>query len=185
MVGVSVVLPCLNEEQTIGICIDKAKKVFKEHNIDGEIIVSDNGSTDESVKIAKEKGARVVFEKRKGAGNAYLKGLIMAIVGFVATTLTDLETFNAAYVAIATSGFTIIYLGKNWFLPSVSDAWKADTIDLVSGLLVAIGMAVSSFAASIITIGSVDWGALGIAVTGAVVGYFAKTVPSKNRKKKK
>ncbi|NCN69124.1 MAG: glycosyltransferase family 2 protein, partial [Candidatus Altiarchaeum hamiconexum] len=75
MVEVSVVMPCLDEEKTVGICVEKAIKVFKENNIDGEVIVADNGSTDNSVEIAKKAGARVVFEKRKGYGSAYLKGL--------------------------------------------------------------------------------------------------------------
>jgi len=117
--------------------------------------------------------------------NTYLKGFFMAVVGFIATTLGDLETFNFAYVAIATTGFTVIYLGKNWFLPSMSESWKVDTIDMISGLMIAAGMAISSFAASIITTGAIDWRALGLAVIGAVVGYFMKTVPSKAKKVKK
>ncbi|PIN68013.1 MAG: dolichol-P-glucose synthetase, partial [Candidatus Altarchaeum sp. CG12_big_fil_rev_8_21_14_0_65_33_22] len=48
MVEVSVVMPCLDEEKTVGICVEKAIKVFKENNIDGEVIVADNGSTDNS-----------------------------------------------------------------------------------------------------------------------------------------
>jgi len=75
MVEVSVVMPCLDEEKTVGICVEKAIKVFKENNIDGEVIVADNGSTDNSVEVAEKAGARVVFEKRKGYGSAYLKGL--------------------------------------------------------------------------------------------------------------
>ena len=102
----------------------------------------------------------------------------MAVVGFIATTLSDLETFNLAYVVIATGGFTVIYLGKNWFLPSLSDKMGVDLRDMISGAIVAVGMAISSFAASILTTGTVDWKALAIAVVGAVIGYFTKTVPS-------
>jgi len=75
MVDVSVVLPCRNEEKTIGICIDKINSVFKSQKINGEIIVSDNNSTDNSVRIAKSKGAKVVNQKILGYGAAYLKGL--------------------------------------------------------------------------------------------------------------
>ncbi|MFC1686018.1 glycosyltransferase family 2 protein [Nanoarchaeota archaeon] len=75
---VSVILPCLNEEQTIGVCIKKAKQVFQEKNIDGEIIVVDNGCTDNSAKIAKELGAEVFHEPIKGYGAAYLKGISVA-----------------------------------------------------------------------------------------------------------
>ena len=49
MSDVSVVLPCPDEEKTIGICIEKAKGVFEEHEIDGEIIVADNDSTDKPI----------------------------------------------------------------------------------------------------------------------------------------
>lgn len=66
----TVVIPCLNEEKTIGICIEKCKRVFSEHNINGEVLVSDNGSTDNSVKISEEMGARVVHCPDKGYGNA-------------------------------------------------------------------------------------------------------------------
>jgi glycosyltransferase involved in cell wall biosynthesis len=49
----SVVIPCLNESETIGICIEKAKKEIKKLNIHAEIIISDNGSTDGSIEISK------------------------------------------------------------------------------------------------------------------------------------
>jgi len=73
-IEVSVVLPCLNEEKTIGICIEKALRVFKEQKINGEVIVVDNGSTDNSAKIARENGARVIKESKKGYGRAYQSG---------------------------------------------------------------------------------------------------------------
>ena len=73
-IEVSVVLPCLNEEKTIGICIEKAMRVFRENGIEGEVVVVDNGSTDNSAKIAHSKGARVISESRKGYGRAYCRG---------------------------------------------------------------------------------------------------------------
>lgn len=71
---VSVVMPCLNEEKTVGICVEKAVKTLKRLGIKGEVVVSDNGSKDRSVAIAKKKGARVVSQPKRGYGNAYLKG---------------------------------------------------------------------------------------------------------------
>ena len=111
----------------------------------------------------------------------YVKGLLMAVVAFVAATITDLETFNAAYVGVTTVAFVIIYLGKNAWLPSVSESMTVDMQDLISGLLIAAGMAISSFAASVLTTGAVDWKALLVAVVSSVVGYFGKTFATKGK----
>ena len=70
-VEVSVVLPAKDEEETIGVCIDKIKKVFDNHNIIGEIIVSDS-SQDRTPIIARDHGAKVVTPDRKGYGYAYI-----------------------------------------------------------------------------------------------------------------
>src|ERR1700751_3986901 len=59
-VDVSVVIPCLNEENSIGICVEKAKKAFAEAGLRGEVVVADNVSTDGSIAIAEKLGARVV-----------------------------------------------------------------------------------------------------------------------------
>lgn len=72
---VSVVLPCLNEEETVGLCINKIQEVFTRENLSGEIIVVDNGSTDRSRGICESLGVRVVYEPRRGYGAAYLRGL--------------------------------------------------------------------------------------------------------------
>ena len=69
-IDLSVVIPCLNEEKTVGICIEKCKKVFEELKITGEIIISDNGSSDKSVEIAESLGAKVVHCSNPGYGNA-------------------------------------------------------------------------------------------------------------------
>jgi len=68
-IEVSVVIPSLNEEATIGLCIEKIWKVFQEHNINGEIIVADN-SIDSTPEIAKSLGAVVVTPDRRGYGYA-------------------------------------------------------------------------------------------------------------------
>jgi glycosyltransferase involved in cell wall biosynthesis len=75
---VSVVMPCLNEEAAIGICIEKIRRVFDATGISGEIVVCDNGSTDGSVAIAERMGVRVVHQPQRGYGNAYLKGFATA-----------------------------------------------------------------------------------------------------------
>jgi glycosyltransferase involved in cell wall biosynthesis len=71
---VSVVMPCLNEEQTIGLCVVKALEGIRKAGLPGEVIVSDNGSTDRSVEIASELGARVIHASERGYGNAYRAG---------------------------------------------------------------------------------------------------------------
>jgi glycosyltransferase involved in cell wall biosynthesis len=72
---VSVVIPCLNEERTLGDCIDKALAAFEAAGIAGEVVVADNGSSDSSVDVAERHGARVVHVPGKGYGNALRKGI--------------------------------------------------------------------------------------------------------------
>jgi glycosyltransferase involved in cell wall biosynthesis len=76
----SIVMPCLNEAETIASCIEKAKESIARLQVDGEILVADNGSTDGSIEIATELGARVLQIKEKGYGNA-LRGGIEAAEG--------------------------------------------------------------------------------------------------------
>ena len=75
---VSVVLPCLNEEAAIGACLQKILDTFSRAQLDGEIVVCDNGSTDRSVAIAESMGVRVVHQPERGYGNAYLQGFASA-----------------------------------------------------------------------------------------------------------
>ncbi|MBN1465060.1 glycosyltransferase family 2 protein [candidate division KSB1 bacterium] len=75
---VSVVMPCLNEHETLASCIRKAKEALQRLDIEGEIIVADNGSTDGSQKIARSHGARLVEEPQRGYGNAYRAGIAQA-----------------------------------------------------------------------------------------------------------
>ena len=99
-VELSVVMPCLNEETTIGTCIQKAQQTLKALGIKGEIVVADNGSTDGSVEIAESRGASVVHQPIRGYGAAYLAGIAAArgkyiIIGDSDDTydFTDLERF--------------------------------------------------------------------------------------------
>jgi len=75
---ISVVMPCLNEEASVGICVSKALEGIRRAGVRGEVIVSDNGSTDRSVEVARAAGARVVHQPARGYGNAYLKGFAEA-----------------------------------------------------------------------------------------------------------
>ncbi len=71
---VSIIIPCMNEEKTIGIVIGKALSTLKQEGLEGEVIVSDN-STDNSREIAKNMGAKIVIPQKNGYGNAYLEGI--------------------------------------------------------------------------------------------------------------
>ncbi|MCW2946633.1 MAG: glycosyl transferase family 2 [Actinoallomurus sp.] len=71
----SVVMPCLNEAETVETCVRKALGFFEEHGIAGEVIIADNGSTDGSQQLAREVGARVVPVIDKGYGNALMGGI--------------------------------------------------------------------------------------------------------------
>jgi glycosyltransferase involved in cell wall biosynthesis len=73
-VDISVVMPCLNEEDSVGLCVRKAWDGIRKTGLKGEVIVSDNGSTDRSVAVAETAGARVVHQPRRGYGNAYMHG---------------------------------------------------------------------------------------------------------------
>ncbi len=73
-------MPCLNEEETVGVCVRKAVAALRDSGIAGEVIVADNGSTDSSVEVAQAEGATVVNVEEKGYGAA-LKGGILASHG--------------------------------------------------------------------------------------------------------
>ena len=79
-IELSVVLPCLNENETVGICVQKAVAALEQSGIRGEVIVADNGSTDGSIALAESAGARVVHVDQRGYGNA-LRGGIEAARG--------------------------------------------------------------------------------------------------------
>ncbi|MFI5221059.1 MAG: glycosyltransferase [Bacteroidia bacterium] len=76
----SIVMPCLNEAETLRVCIDKAMKYLRDNNVSGEVVIGDNGSTDGSQEIARSCGARVIDVPRKGYGSA-LMGAIEASKG--------------------------------------------------------------------------------------------------------
>src|SRR5580693_5203972 len=77
-VELSVVMPCLNEAETLETCIRQAQRALRDANIVGEIIVADNGSSDGSQEIAERLGARVVQVEARGYGNALMGGIAFA-----------------------------------------------------------------------------------------------------------
>jgi glycosyltransferase involved in cell wall biosynthesis len=96
----SVVLPCLDEAETLATCITKAQQAMKQLAVDGEVIVADNGSADGSQEIARRLGARVIDVPVKGYGSALLSGIAAARSEFVVMAdaddsydLSDLEPF--------------------------------------------------------------------------------------------
>jgi glycosyltransferase involved in cell wall biosynthesis len=87
---VSVVIPCLNEAETIAECVTRATDAMQTHALHGEVIVADNGSSDGSPDLAAEAGARVVHEPRRGYGSAYLAGFGAARGEYVVMADADL-----------------------------------------------------------------------------------------------
>jgi glycosyltransferase involved in cell wall biosynthesis len=80
---VSIIMPCLNEADTLAACIGKARRALNEQQIDGEIIVADNGSTDGSQAIATKLGARLINVTEKGYGSALMGGILAAQGKFI------------------------------------------------------------------------------------------------------
>lgn len=83
LIELSVVLPCLNEADTLEVCLRKAQQALREHQIAGEIIVADNGSTDGSQAIAERCGVRLVSVREKGYGSALMGGIAAARGRFI------------------------------------------------------------------------------------------------------
>jgi glycosyltransferase involved in cell wall biosynthesis len=100
---VSVVIPCLNEEESIAVCVTKARGWLRRSGLSGEVIVVDNGSQDASVRRAVQAGAKVVHEARRGYGSALLRGIAESCSRYVIMgdgddtyDYTNLDTFIAA-----------------------------------------------------------------------------------------
>jgi glycosyltransferase involved in cell wall biosynthesis len=108
---VSIIMPCLNEADTLAACIGKARRALNEQQIDGEIIVADNGSTDGCQAIAKKLGARVINVRERGYGSALMGGIAAArgkfiIMGDADDSYDFLET--PKFVEKLREGFDIV-----------------------------------------------------------------------------
>jgi Glycosyl transferase family 2 len=75
MTELTILMPCLNEAETLGTCVEKANWYLRNARVDGEVLVADNGSTDGSQQIARSRGARVIDVPAKGYGSALLAGI--------------------------------------------------------------------------------------------------------------
>lgn len=96
----TVVMPCLNEERTVGVCVEKAVRTMRALGITGEVVIVDNGSSDRSVEVAEQAGARVVRHNLRGYGNALRRGFEEARGRYIimgdcddSYDFTDLERF--------------------------------------------------------------------------------------------
>src|SRR5438445_12538689 len=87
---VSVVIPCLNEAENIQACIFAARDAIALMGVHGEVVVADNDSEDDSARLAEEAGARVVIERRRGYGSAYLAGFAAARGRYIVMADADL-----------------------------------------------------------------------------------------------
>lgn len=107
------------------------------------------------------------------------KAFIMAVLCFVATYFSQTTSeINWSFLAISTVGFTLLYLGKNFVFPSVSIYGHFTLQDALSGLIIAISLAVSEYSASLITSTVIDWNFLLKSILTVSLGYFIKTILS-------
>ena len=116
---ITVIMPCLNEETTIGICIEEARHFIESNQLKGEIIIVDNASEDASARIALSHGATLITETRRGYGRAIRTGINAAsgkvlIIGDCDTTY-DFLHLESIYRLIADQRYDVIignrYLG--------------------------------------------------------------------------
>jgi glycosyltransferase involved in cell wall biosynthesis len=87
---VSVVIPCLNEAENIESCVTAALEAIVRMDVDGEVVVADNGSEDDSARLAERAGARVVVEHRRGYGSAYMAGFAASRGRYIVMADADL-----------------------------------------------------------------------------------------------
>jgi glycosyltransferase involved in cell wall biosynthesis len=110
-IELSIVMPCLNESKTLGICIEKAMRFIKENDISGEIVIADNGSTDNSVDIAESFGCRVVHIDEKGYGCALFGGISAASGKYIIMGDSD-DTYDfyalKAFLKELRSGYDLV-----------------------------------------------------------------------------
>ena len=109
---ISIVMPCLNEEATVGQCVDEAFSFIRKYNLDGEVIVVDNGSTDKSARIADEHGARVISEERRGYGRALRTGFEESrgnvVIMADCDTTYDLYNINGIYKLLTLGRYDMV-----------------------------------------------------------------------------
>src|SRR6478752_89314 len=93
---VSVVIPCLNEAENIEACVSAALQALRAMGVPGEVVVADNDSEDESARLAERAGARVVVERRRGYGSAYLAGFAASRGSYIVMAAADATCWHAS-----------------------------------------------------------------------------------------
>lgn len=134
-------MPCLNEKETVGLCVEKAHQALDKNRFEGEVIVADNGSTDGSREIALDRGARVVEVKDKGYGNAYLVGLRATHGPYIIIADSD-ATYDffeiPKFVAKLDEGFEFVNgnrIGNLWSLKALPTIHRYLGAIVLSGFL--------------------------------------------------
>ena len=153
---ISIIMPCLNEINTVGLCVDEALSYIRSKGLRGEVIVADNGSTDGSAVLAKQHGAYVVNVSPIGYGNAIINGISYSggkviVIGDCDTTydFSDLDSF---YEPLSEGAFDVVIgdrfsggiekgamplshkLGVRFLSACGRNRFKTDVIDFHSGL---------------------------------------------------
>lgn len=139
---ISIVLPCLNEEEAVGSCVDMVMAVIREQQLSAEVVVVDNASTDRTAEIAAAHGARVVAQPVRGYGNAYLKGFTEARGTYIVMADAD-NTYDLreipAFIAPLRAGTADLVMGNRFAGKMAKGAmtWSHRYIGnpLLSGLL--------------------------------------------------
>lgn len=124
----TILMPCLNESETLALCINKANAWIKRSGVDSEILIADNGSTDGSQAIATSLGARVVAVKQKGYGSALFHGCMAAEGEYIIMGDSD-DSYDFgnldAFVSKLDEGFDLVM--GNRFLGGIAEGampWK-------------------------------------------------------------
>ncbi len=123
-IELTILMPCLNEEKTIGQCIKEAQAYLEETGCRGEILISDNGSVDSSVQIAEASGARVVHCEKKGYGNALRCGFRHAEGTFVIFADSDMsyDFYNLGEIHEKLRNGCDLVVGNRFVTPPVREA---------------------------------------------------------------
>jgi glycosyltransferase involved in cell wall biosynthesis len=136
----SVVIPCLNEEETIEQCVNSALEVLARNGIRGEVIVADNDSADQSARLAAAAGAVVVHEPERGYGSAYLAGFAAARGSYILMADADL-TYDFGeiprFLAVLDDGADMVVGNRMQNIPPGAMPWHHRYIGnpLLSGFL--------------------------------------------------
>lgn len=137
MIDLTILMPCYNEEKTIGFCIEEARSYLAASGLKGEILVVDNNSTDASAAIASRMGARVVAEPTPGYGSALRQGLAEArgeIVVFAdADTTYDFAHLDPLYRPLA-SGTADLMIGIRQIQPGAMPMSHVIGVKILSAL---------------------------------------------------